>query len=182
MHLKMGSFKGGNMRKIKSTKHLVIKACAIATLLAGNFAGTALAWGPERTTYTNESPAPYATFNSITNNVAVGDERNFVRVGEVGSTEPYRDEIEVVPGKEYEVYVYYHNDAASNTNKDGYGMATNTRVSSGYPTTLKPGDRGMVSGIISWSYVTPEKPNDAQTGKVWDEAYLTTKSDNVIEI
>ncbi len=168
------------MRNIKSTKHLVIKACAIATLLAGNFGGTALAWGPERTTYTNESPAPYATFNSITNNVAVGDERNFVRVGEVGSTEPYRDEIEVVPGKEYEVYVYYHNDAASNTNKDGYGMATNTRVSSGYPTTLKPGDRGMVSGIISWSYVTPEKPNDAQTGKVWDEAYLTTKSDNVI--
>lgn len=168
------------MNKLKSTKHLAIKACAIAALLAGNFTSIVSAWGPERTTYTNESPAPYATFNSITDNVAVGDERNFVRVGEAGSTDPYRDEIEVVPGKEYEVYIYYHNDAASNTNQDGYGMATNTRVSSGYPTSLKPGDRGMISSIISWSYVTPEKPNDAQTGKVWDEAYLTTKADNVV--
>ena len=164
----------------KFTKNIIPKALTAAVLLAGNITGLASAWGPERTTYTNESPAPYATFNSITDNVAVGDERNFVRVGEVGSTDPYRDEIEVVPGKEYEVYIYFHNDAASNTNKDGFGMATNTRVSSGYPTTLQPGDRGMISGIISWSYVTPEKPNDAQTGKIWDEAYLTTKSNNVV--
>ena len=87
------------------------------------------AWGPERPTYTNESPASYATFNSITNNVAVGDERNFVRIGEAGSTDPYVNEIEVVPGKEYEVYIYYHNDAASNTNETGFGMATSTKVS-----------------------------------------------------
>ena len=138
------------------------------------------AWGPERTTYTNEAPAPYATFNSITNNAAVGDERNFVRVGEVGSSDPYRDEIEVEPGKEYEVYIYYHNNAASNTNSTGYGMATNTKVSSAYPTVLNTGERGMISGIISWSYVTPESPNDAKTGTVWDEAYLTTKTDGVV--
>ncbi|MDO5452021.1 MAG: hypothetical protein Q4F56_02945, partial [Candidatus Saccharibacteria bacterium] len=38
----------------------------------------------------------------------------------------------------------------------------------------------MVSGIITWSYVTPENPDSSQTGTVWDEAYLTTKYDNVV--
>lgn len=167
-------------KNLTKTVGITSRILAITLLLTSSFASTASAWGPERTTYTNEKPADYATFNSITNNVAVGDERNFVRVGEVGSTDPYRDEIEIVPGKEYEVYIYYHNDAGSDTNQSGYGMATNTRVSSGYPTTLNKGDRGMVSGIISWSYVTPEKPNDPQTGSVWDEAYLTTNTDGVV--
>ncbi len=151
----------------------------LAVLAAFGLASPTLAWGPERTTYTNESPATYATFNSITNNAAVGDERNFVRVGEANSTAPYTDEIEVVPGKEYEVYIYYHNDAASNTNASGYGIATNTKLSSSYPTKLTPGERGMISGIISWSYVNPSD-DSVNTGTVWDEAYLTTKSDNVV--
>lgn len=154
--------------------------CLGLVALLTSFATPVSAWGPERTTYTNESPAPYATFNSITNNAAVGDERNFVRVGEVGSTEPYTDELEVIPGKEYEVYIYYHNNAASNTNASGLGMATNVKLSSAYPTVLKAGERGMISGIVSWSYVTPEEPNNAKEGKVWDEAYFTTKTDGVV--
>ena len=137
------------------------------------------AHGPERETYTNENPAPYAIFNSITDNVAVGDERNFVRIREAGSTDTYTDEIEIVPGSEYEVYIYYHNNAASNTNETGYGMATNVRVASAYPVIVKPGERGMVSGIISWSYVTPEDGDTPQTGTVWDEAYFTTQADEV---
>lgn len=158
----------------------ITKILFISTVLfASSFTGVASAWGPERTTYTNEQPADYATFNSITNNAGVGDERNFVRVREVGSTAAHTDEAEVVPGKEYEVYIYYHNDAGSDTNADGYGVATNTRVSSGYPTTLNSGDRGMISGIISWSYVTPAEPNNPKTAKVWDEAYLTTKANGV---
>lgn len=170
-------FKGDKMNKRK-----------LLTIIGGVFTAifaflpfcSVSAWGPERTTYTAESPAPYATFNSITNNAGVGDERNFVRIGEVGSTDPYRDEIEIIPGKEYEVYIYYHNNAASNTNSTGYGIATNTRVSSAYPTILNVGERGMVSGIISWSYVTPSSPNNAQTGTVWDEAYVTTNTDGVV--
>ena len=166
-------------KKTTKTVGIATKILATTVLLASSFTSAVSAWGPERTTYTNESPAPYAVFNSITDNVAVGDERNFVRVGEVGSSDPYVDELEVVPGKEYEVYIYFHNDAASNTNESGFGMATNTRVSSGFPVTLNKGDRGMVSGIITWSYVTPEKPNDPQKGSVWDEAYLTTNTDGV---
>ncbi|MBR3319840.1 isopeptide-forming domain-containing fimbrial protein [Candidatus Saccharibacteria bacterium] len=173
------------MKKIFQTKNRVAKtilavtsSLAVITLI--NASLPVSAWGPERTTYTNESPAPYATFNSITNNAAVGDERNFVRVREAGTDQTFQDEIEVVPGKEYEVYIYYHNNAASNTNASGLGMATNTRVASAYPTLLTPNERGMVSGIISWSYVTPENPNTPQEGKVWDEAYLTTSSDSVV--
>lgn len=168
-----------------STKKRVAKGIkAIASIVALFAMQTAImpasAWGPERTTYTNEHPASYATFNSITDNVAVGDERNFVRVRELGGDNKYSDEVEVTPGKEYEVYVYYHNDAASNTNQSGFGIATNTRIASAYPTVLNPNDRGMISGILSWSYVTPSDPNNAKTGKVWDEAYLTTKSKNVV--
>lgn len=151
---------------------------ALATTIL--VSSTTLAWGPERPTYTNESPADYATFNSITNNEAVGDERNFVRVKEAGTENKYTDELEIEAGKEYEVWVYYHNNAGDDTNESGLGLATDTRVSSAYPVALKKGDRGMISGIISWSFVTPSAPDDAQTGTVWDEAYLTTQSEENI--
>ena len=168
------------MKKITLLKHFKAMVAVVVTFIAGALLTSGVqAWGPEnRPTYTNESPAPYATFNSITNNVAVGDERNFVRVAEIGTSETYVDEIEVVPGKEYEVYIYYHNDAGSNTNASGYGIATNVKVSSAYPTSLTKGERGMVSGIISYNYVDlQDKTHDAS---VWDEAYFTTKYDNVV--
>ncbi len=161
------------------TPLMSLTAVAVATVIAAMGLNAASAWGPERQTYTNESPADYATFNSITNNAAVGDERNFVRIREAG-TGTYVDEIEVVPGHEYEVYIYYHNNAATDTNAKGYGVATNTRVSSAYPTVVDAGERGMISGIISWSYVTPSDPNNAQTGTVWDEAYVTSNVDGVV--
>lgn len=170
-----------NFRISKHKKPMSALAGLAAVFVAAFSAASVSAWGPtDRPTYTNESPAPYATFNSITNNAAVGDERNFVRVREAGTTDTYVDEITVTPGKEYEVYIYYHNNAASNTNSAGYGMATNVKMSSAYPTVINPGERGMVSGIISWSYVTPEDPNNAKEGKVWDEAYLTTNTANTV--
>ena len=65
------------------------------------------AWGPERETYTMEEPADYATFNSITNNPTLGDERDFVRVGEINPDKTtLGNEVEVVPGKQYTVYIY----------------------------------------------------------------------------
>ena len=169
---------------IKS-KHGRIKLllASILTVLVAifGFGGTkVLAWGPSnRTTYTNDNPAPYATFNSITNNAAVGDERNFVRVRELGNNTKYSDEVEVTPGKEYEVYIYYHNNAATNTNQSGVGVATAVKASSAYPTVLHTIERGMISGIISWSYVE-NTTSAAKEGQVWDEAYLTTKTDGVV--
>lgn len=141
----------------------------------------ALAWGPaDRPTYTNASPADFATFNSITDNVGIGDERNFVRVREAGTSNTYVDELEVVPGKEYEVMIYYHNDAGSNTNSSGYGVATDVRASSAYPTLINPGERGMISGFIYWKYFMPGDPNTSRYGSVWDEAYLTTSTADTV--
>ncbi|MBQ3292834.1 hypothetical protein IJG93_00805 [Candidatus Saccharibacteria bacterium] len=170
--------------KFKKLKKSLIASvgiiAALATAAVINIAKVD-AWGPtDRPTYTNEKPADYATFNSITNNVAVGDERNFVRIREAGTEDVFTDEVEVIPGHEYEVYIYYHNNAASDTNASGVGVATNVRVSSAYPTVVNTDERGMVSGIIDWSYVTPDDPDNAKEGSVWDEAYVTTKTDGTV--
>lgn len=147
---------------------ITITMLSLATLVAHS----AQAWGPERQTYTNNQPADHVTFNSITDNAAVGDERNFVRVGEANSTTPYTDTIKVEPGKEYEVYIYYHNNAAGNLNASGKGIANGVTVSSAYPVRLSKGENGMVSGIISTT--------DGNPAKVWDEAYFTTDVNEVV--
>lgn len=151
----------------------------IATILASFMISlNAAAWGPERPTYTNANPADWATFNSITDNAAVGDERNFVRIRDLSTEDKYTDNLKIKPGGEYEVYIYYHNDAAESTNATGYGIATDTRVYASFPAYIKKGETGEIYGAISWNYVdTSDKTYDA---KVWDEAYITTDADEVV--
>ncbi len=74
------------------------------------------AYGPERPTYTIENAANHVTFNSITNNPNIGDERNFVGArennGDNGMQNTWNaNEINVQPGKEYIVRMYVHNNA-----------------------------------------------------------------------
>lgn len=132
------------------------------------------ALGYDRPTFTNESPAPYAVFNSIINNAAVGDERNFVRIRQRVSGAKFQNEVVVESGKEYEVYIYYHNNAASNTNKSGYGMATDVRVAVDFPQHMDSNERATVSGAIIWGFVSRED-NKAHTAKVSDVAHLVSK-------
>lgn len=158
-------------------KLLQISACLLTLASAAFFAAPSApvsAWGPERPSFTNENPASYVTFNSITNNAAIGDEFNFVRIGKANSDEKYIDTLEIVPGEEYEVYVYYHNNASGSLNASGKGIANGVRISSAYPTTVKKGEKGMVSGIVSAS--------DAVPTSVWDEAYFVTNSDEEITL
>ena len=132
----------------------------------------AYAGGPNRDTFTMNNPADYVTFNSITDNPTLGDERNFVRVAEVGAKGTFADEVKIVPGKEYEVYIGYHNNAASNLNSSangGKGIALDVRISSQFPSTVSASKKGKVSAIISSSNATPKE--------VWDEAYFTTDSE-----
>ena len=126
------------------------------------------AGGPTRDTYTMQKPADHVTFNSITDNPVLGDERNFVRVAEVGANGTFSDEVKIVPGKEYEIYIGYHNNAASNLNASGVGMAMDVRISSQFPSTVSASQKGKVSAIISATNATPKE--------VWDEAYFTTDS------
>lgn len=161
-------------KNIKLKRRVTVAGLAAIAIAALVPCASSFAWGPPRTTFTMKSPADYPTFNSITDNNAVGDERNFVRVGEADSKDPYRDEINVVPGKVYEVYIYYHNNAKSSLNASGKGIATGVRVLTGLNTwKINSATPAKVSAVISATNTNPLE--------VWDDAYFkTTSSKDVV--
>lgn len=122
-----------------------------------------LAWGPSRPTFTGANPAPYVTFNSITDNPQVGDERNFVRIRESAVGANYGDNTTLKPGKVYDVSVYFHNNAASHLNKSGKGIAKDTKLKMEIPGVVNAGVNAAFTGTISSSNAKPTS--------VWDEAY-----------
>lgn len=124
----------------------------------------------KRLMYTDENPAVYPIFNSIINNPTVGDERDFVRIEEKNSGRPYSSEIVIEAGKQYEVYIYYRNDASEgyNQKKQGYiGVARNARLACYFPHKLEANERAAVTGKITASNTFPKF--------VWDQAYITAK-------
>lgn len=145
----------------------VIAGLAVGAVLP---ASAVSAWGPERPTYTNETPANHAVFNSITNNAAVGDERDFVRVAEKDAGAEFGNDVKLEAGKQYEVYIYYHNDASATYNDKEHnyvGVARNTRMSTYFPHELAAGEKGVISGKITADNTEPKA--------VWDEAYVTAE-------
>jgi len=124
---------------------------------------TLLAWGPSRDTYTIEVPANHVTFNSITNNPNIGDERNFVGIRESGTTNAWSDDMAVVNGKEYTVRMYVHNNAAENLNL----VAENVTAKFNLPTTT--GKSIQVNGFLSSSNADPVE--------VYDHAIFTGSED-----
>lgn len=121
--------------KIKASKRNKMLACltvAGAATVAVLIPVGLNAWGPSRTTYTMQKPASKVTFNSITDNPTVGDERNFLRVRDADSkywssanTNGWRDEIaNVQEGHTYTIRMYVHNNAGSNLGL----QSTNTRA------------------------------------------------------
>jgi len=118
---------------------------------------TLFAWGPTRATYTIEKPADHITFNSITNNPNIGDERNFVGIRESGTNNQWSDDMTVVKGKEYTVRMYVHNNAAANLNL----VAENVTAKFNLPTTT--GKSIQVNGFLSASNATPTEVYDHAT-------------------
>ena len=158
--------------KIK-TSLLGFLAIAGIGLIGG---ASASAYGPaDRATFTMKNPATYPVFNSITDNPTIGDERDFVRVGQINAdVTSMSNEVEVIPGKQYLVYIYFHNNASSTFNDAAHnhsGVATGARVSTLFPTVLKAGEKGKVAATIT--------ANNTNPLSVWDEAYFTTKSNKV---
>lgn len=149
------------MRNVPKRVYMLIAIIAAAVIIPASL----YAWGPSRQTYTYENPADHVTFNSITNNPNVGDERNFVRIKEDSNTTTYSDSVTLEPGKVYQVMVYYHNNAASNLNADGTGTAQNTTLKMEIPGVVKAGVKAAFTGTISASNANP--------GSVYDEAYGT---------
>ena len=145
----------------------------IALFLTFYGVNIANAWGPERATFTMDKPASYVTFNSITDNqssesIGLGDERNFVRVRKAGDT-TFRDSVEITDadalgGQEFEVYVFYHNNAASN-----YHLTANdTKVFAYFP--------GIISGDSTAETGAKISASNANPTSVWDEADFINRS------
>jgi len=148
---------------------------AVAVIAAAIIVPAAVfAWGPDRPTYTYEQPAPHVTFNSITNNPKVGDERNFVRIKEDSTSTTYTDNATLQPGKTYQVMVYYHNNAASNLNDSGKGIAKDVSLRMQMPATIAGSANGQVDGFINSSNATPTS--------VWDSAYMKNGSTGAVAL
>lgn len=162
------------MKKYNNYKKLGLSAATLGLSLISTVAVSA--WGPERATFTMENPATYPTFNSITNNPTIGDERDFVRVGEINTAvTDLKNEVEVQPGKQYLVYVYFHNNASATLNDSAHnnvGVALRTHMSTSFSTVLTPAEKGTISAKI-----TADNSNPAS---VWDEAYMTTTTDKIL--
>ena len=154
--------------KIKRIAVLPVIGLAFATAFFQFHSASAVvetSWGPQdRATYTWEHPADHVTFNSITDNPFLGDERNFVRVRESGVENTEVDEITLEPGKEYTVSIYYHNDASASLNSSGAGISRNTYLKTEFPNYLNAGEIGVATAFITASNADPET--------VWDTTYL----------
>jgi uncharacterized repeat protein (TIGR01451 family) len=147
------------LRKVPTRTSAVVAMIAAAVIIPAAL----FAWGPDRATYTTEHPADHVVFNSITNNPSHGDERNFVQVREsTASNTTYVDSISLSAGKEYVIYMYYHNNAASNLNASGVGIAHDATVRAEVPAIVPNGSNGTKAvGYVSASNAAPQT--------VWDD-------------
>lgn len=125
-------------------------------------------WGPERPLFAEADQPAYAVFNSITDNTLVGDERDFVRIGEMDSEDPYTSELTIEPDKRYEVFIYLRNDASTeydDAEHDYAGVSLDTRLATSFPDMLEAGQSSSVTATIRSSNAQPEQ--------VWDAARIT---------
>lgn len=116
---------------------------------------TLLAWGPDRPTYTIAHPADHVTFNSITDNPNIGDERNFVGIRESGTNNLWTDNMTVQSGKTYTVRMYVHNNAADNLNLVAHDVTAMFYL----PTTT--GKSLQVNGFLDSSNASPTEVYDS---------------------
>lgn len=132
----------------------------------------AFAWGPSRDTFTTAKPADYVTFNSIVDNPVQGDERNFMQVkASDASNSTYTDSISLTPGKKYTVFMYYHNNAASNLKLTATGSYAKAQI----PAVVNRG----ASNIKAVGYVGAD---NAKPSQVWDDIAFNNNSSGDIAL
>ena len=158
--------------KIKQYLTIVLTSFLFPTLaLLSLSSQTALAWGPERTTFNTENPAPFNTLNSIIDNPNYGDERNFFRVRNYNhknwnpeSTNGWTDTMNLAEGNTYEARIYIANDA----NTDLQINATNVKVAVNMPNSKTTfGYQFEVNAFIPSDNTHPTK--------IWDNIVLKSK-------
>ena len=146
------------LKNVPKRVYVLVAAIIAAVVIPASL----LAWGPSRDPYTIEEPADHVVFNSITNNPAIGDERNFVQIRDADSgNETYSDSISLEAGHEYVVFIYFHNNASSSLNADGTGIATGAYVKAAIPAVV-------TNGSTSTTGVGYVGAANADPSEVWD--------------
>ncbi len=153
------------MLKSFAQKSFTLAVAAISVL---SLSGVATAsWSPERPTFTTQEPAPYVTFNSITDNQSYGDERRFFDAKDARNTSRggFSEQVRITEqNQEFILRMYVHNNAASNLNtvpngNGGFvGVAENTRVRIHLPTATDAALRA--NAYISASNAMPREVAD----------------------
>jgi len=155
------------MNLIQKIRQTPMRFAALAALIvAGTATAAVMAWGPARQTFTMEQPADHVVFNSITNNPNYGDEREFVTIKDMTTGNQLTNKAELVPGHEYQVQIYIHNNAHPDLNASGVGVAKDVTVRAALSASVTGSD--TVDGFVSASNATPKE--------VWDSALLTSTS------
>ena len=148
------------LRRVNTRTAMVVAIVAAAIVVPA----TLYAWGPDRATFTEQNPAPYVTFNSITNNTNYGDERDFVMIKEAtAANSTWSSTATAQEGKEYTVRMYVHNNAADHLNLVAENVRASASIQQGTAKSIG------VSGFINASNSNP--------GQVWDDANLTSDKD-----
>lgn len=148
------------------------KLAALVAVLVGVVLVPAalLAYGPDRPTFTMAVPADHITFDSITDNPEIGDERDFVGIREAGSNDQWSDNVTPQDGKSYVVRMYVHNNAASNLNL----VAQDVRAKFSLPTNTAKSIE--VQGFIDSSNATPNEVYDHATFSAGQDFNLAYQS------
>lgn len=120
-------------------------------------------WGPDRATYHDDTFPTALTFNSTSDNLNLGDERNFVAIKPVSVTEAggWSDSLEVRNGQEYLVRIYARLDGPEDYSAKG------TKLVVSLPTCT--GHRVGLAAILS--------SLDAFPSEVWDGASFWSRND-----
>lgn len=173
-------------RFVRKISKRTYAAAAIAVAVVA-IPATLFAWGPaSRVTFTLAQPAQYVTFNSITDNKQYGDERNFVQIRNVTDNTQYGENATLTPGKEYEVFAYYHNNASTTINDAAHnyaGVATGAFMRTQMPATVPANGEARITSFIG---ATNAKHLDA-AGKdlgnqVWDDAFGKNSTNSTIAL
>lgn len=103
--------------------------------------------GPMRSWYDKKEIVSRAIFNSLENGEEFGDEKCFVGI-RADADAPYQRTMQIEPGCDYELRVFYHNNADGKAASEK-GTARETKLRVFYTKMLRPGESGVVSASLT---------------------------------
>ncbi len=91
----------------------------------------------------------------------------------------FKQSVDIEPNKQYMVFIYYHNNASSDLNATGEGLARNVKLFSSYPELIS-GTRGDVEAKISYNAFMD--PDNTEPQSIWAKAYFNNKTNKEIAL